>query len=111
MKLNLAKTLAALVLASVASAQDVQPSLSCDQSTWRVNGLETYCRMVEIPTDFAGSLNVKSGNGAITMRGWDQSGVLVRAKIQTAADSVSDAMAANTESAAVWIFARTRIPD
>jgi hypothetical protein len=93
MKLNLAKTLAALVLASVASAQDVQPSLSCDQSTWRVNGLETYCKMVEIPADFAGALNVKSGNGAVAIRGWDQSGILVRAKIQTAADSVLAAMA------------------
>jgi DUF4097 and DUF4098 domain-containing protein YvlB len=85
-------TFAALLLVSVASGQGPQPSLDCDNGTWRVNGLETYCKMVEIPADSAGALNVKSGNGSITVRVWDNPGVLVRAKVQTAAATALEAM-------------------
>lgn len=89
MKHIVGKALAALVLVSAASAQ----SLQCDQSVWRINGLATFCKMMEIPADFTGLIDVKSGNGAITIRGWDDPGVLVRAQIQTAAGSPFDAAA------------------
>jgi DUF4097 and DUF4098 domain-containing protein YvlB len=84
------KIIATLALAAAASAQG---TLQCDQPGWSINGLDTFCKMVEVPADFSGSINVKSGNGAIVIRGWDEPGVLVRAKIQTAATSVFDAVA------------------
>jgi DUF4097 and DUF4098 domain-containing protein YvlB len=84
------KIIATLALAAAASAQG---TLSCDQPGWHINGLDTFCKMVEVPADFAGSINVKSVNGAIAIRGWDEAGVLVRAKVQTAATSESEAAA------------------
>jgi len=81
---------AGLALAGAAFAQG---TVQCDSPGWRINGMETFCKMVEIPAAFNGSLSVKSGNGVTLIRGWDEAGVLVRAQIQTTAASVYDAIA------------------
>jgi DUF4097 and DUF4098 domain-containing protein YvlB len=87
--------LAVLTLAAHAAAQTPPPApiLQCDQTGWHANGLENYCQIVEIPAPFGGSLAVTATNGAIFVRGWDGSGVLVRVRIQTAAKTASDAQA------------------
>jgi len=87
--------LALLALAAGALAQS--PTLQCGQSTWRINGLETYCQILEISAPFGGSLAVSAANGAIAIHGWDGSDVLIRAQIQTAAATVYDAQALATQ--------------
>ena len=80
-------------LALALHAQAPATTLRCDQNGWRVNGLDTYCTIVEIPAPFAGALSINSVNGSVTVRGWDGADVLVRAQIQTAATSQSAAQA------------------
>ena len=85
------KLIPVLLLLAAAPAYSQSATLQCTQSGWRVNGLETYCTMVEISAAFGGSLDVATANGAITIRGWDNSDVLVRAQIHTAAVTLYDA--------------------
>jgi hypothetical protein len=68
-----------------------QPTLQCDTGVWRTNGLENFCKIVDTPAPFLGSLHVKSGNGAITIRAWDEPSVFVRARIDTSSASLFDA--------------------
>lgn len=76
------------------NAQTPQPQLSCETSQWQVDSLQTYCEMREIPAAFVGSVNVDTSPiGNITIRGWDQPGVLIRAEVQTAAPDISAAAA------------------
>src|SRR5690349_6365286 len=74
-------------------AQSPQPTLQCEPGSWRINGLDTFCKIVDQSAEFIGSLSVKSGNGAIAVRGWDEPNVFVRARIDTAASSVFGAAA------------------
>src|SRR5947209_18123289 len=76
----------------IQSRQDRQArGLSCDNSN--DNGRQfRHCEMREQQTGFAGRLSVDAGmNGGVTVKGWDQSGVLVRAKIEGWADDESTA--------------------
>jgi DUF4097 and DUF4098 domain-containing protein YvlB len=97
MKHLLISSIAALALVAVTGvyplrAQSTEPTLKCDPGAWRINGLETFCKIVDIPAPYLGSLDVKSGNGAITIRAWDEPTLFVRARIDTAASSVFEAM-------------------
>ena len=60
-------------------------SLSCNDND---HGRQIrHCEMREQQTGFAGRLSVDSGmNGGVSVKGWDQSGVLVRAKLEAWAD-------------------------
>src|SRR5581483_8685894 len=50
------------------------------------------CEMREQNAGFAGRLTVDGGtNGGISVKGWDQSGVLVRAKVEANADDEATA--------------------
>jgi DUF4097 and DUF4098 domain-containing protein YvlB len=91
--------MAAMALAAAAPAQSTQPNLQCDSGSWVVNGLESFCKIVDTPAPFLGALSVKSGNGAITIRAWDEATVFVRARIDTAAASVFEAMEAANQIA------------
>ena len=90
MSLTLMKTLLiATLAAAVVPAQSAAPTptLQCNENGWHVNGLETFCKMVEIPALFGGSLSVSTTNGSITIRAWDGPDMLVRAQINTAAST------------------------
>jgi len=89
MKTLLIGTLAASVVPALSAAPT--PSLECHENGWHVNGLETFCKMVEIPALFGGSLSVTTTNGSITIRAWDGPDMLVRAQINTAAATIFDA--------------------
>ena len=96
MKTLLIGTLAASVVPALSAAPT--PSLECHENGWHVNGLETFCKMVEIPALFGGSLCVTTTNGSITIRAWDGPDMLVRAQINTAAATIFD-----TESLAAQV--------
>jgi len=87
---TLSSTFAILILAATFCAAQTAtptPTLSCEKGGWRVNGLDTFCTVGEYPAVFTGALAVSSANGSVTLRGWDNPDLLVRAKIQTAAEN------------------------
>ena len=78
--------LIAVTLLAPAWAGDAPtPQLSCQRPGLYVSGLTTVCEMVEIPAAFSGSLNVATPVGGISVVGWDQPDVLIRAKKEAAA--------------------------
>jgi DUF4097 and DUF4098 domain-containing protein YvlB len=74
-------------------AQDPSPRLSCDNGGFHNDRLITHCEMKEqtlgVPR---GAVQVDPGvNGGVTVKGWSRNEVLVRAQIQTAAETDSEA--------------------
>jgi hypothetical protein len=68
--------------APFAAADTPQPKLQCENTSVRIDGLVTYCEMREIPAAFAGSIDAASTPvGGISVRGWDEPGVLIRARV------------------------------
>lgn len=58
--------------------------MTCDQNNRNGNGQVGACEIREENTAFAGRLSIDAGtNGGITVKGWDQPGMLVRSKIDT----------------------------
>jgi len=87
-------TFAAVVLvAANLPAQPAAPdlTLTCDHTGWRTNNQETFCKLLDFTVPFAGSLAVNSGNGAVTVRGWDGADLIVRAQVQTSGQTLFDA--------------------
>jgi DUF4097 and DUF4098 domain-containing protein YvlB len=82
MKLSL--TLMACLLAALpASAQ--KGSLACNDRNNNNgrNSQVSHCEMREQTVGFAGRLSIDGGaNGGVSVKGWDQAGVLVRAKVE-----------------------------
>jgi len=60
------------------------PQLNCDNPN-HISGLITVCEMVEIPVAFSGSLSAATPAGGISVVGWDQPDMLVRAQIEASA--------------------------
>ena len=87
------KTLAlTIVLALPALAQ--QKTLTCENNSQNDGDRATHCEMREQPAAFSGSLAVDAGtNGGVSIKGWDNAGVLVRARIQTSAADAATAQA------------------
>ena len=81
----------AVIAALPALAQRNQGSLSCNGNN--NNGRQfRHCEMREQPGSFPGRLTVDAGmNGGVTVKGWDQSGVLVRSKVEASADDEATA--------------------
>jgi DUF4097 and DUF4098 domain-containing protein YvlB len=78
---------AALLTAPLAFAQQATPEMSCDDRNWD-NDRVTHCEINETTIAAAGPLTVDGGvNGGVTVRGWQKSEILVRAKVQTSADT------------------------
>lgn len=89
------------LLAPFAGAQTHQPQLSCDNIIVNLDGnhvLQSYCEMREMSAAFVGSANVDATPvGSISIHGWDQSGVLIRAQVVTYAPDNSTAVAMASE--------------
>src|SRR5215469_8374010 len=79
-----------ILLALPALAQE--KSLNCD-NRGQNRGKVTHCEMREQSVAFGGSLSVDAGvNGGVSVKGWDNTGVLVRARVE--ASAADDATAA-----------------
>ena len=78
---------AALLAAPLAFAQDATPEMSCDNHDWDGDRV-THCEINETTIAATGLLAVDGGvNGGVRVRGWQKSQILVRAKVQTSADT------------------------
>jgi hypothetical protein len=66
-------------------------TLQCDERSSSRRG-ESFCEMREVTVSAAGSLEVDGRqNGGIQVKGWKQSNILVRAKVQAHASTESEA--------------------
>src|SRR5579864_624797 len=74
-------------------AQNPTPRLTCDDERSHNGHLVRHCEMKE--QTFAsskGSIRVDPGmNGGVTVKGWDRSDVWVRARIESSAETDSEA--------------------
>jgi len=78
---------AAFLAAPVVFAQNPTPQMSCDDRNWD-SDRANHCEINETTIAVAGPLTVDGGvNGGVTVRGWQKSEILVRAKVQTSADT------------------------
>ena len=78
---------AALLVAPLAFAQQSTPEMSCDGRNWD-SERATHCEINETTIPATGLLTVDGGvNGGVRVRGWQKSQILVRAKVQTSADT------------------------
>jgi Putative adhesin len=86
------KNIALVILAAALPALAQEKTLSCNDRGNHGSTI-THCEMREQPAGFAGRLNVDaSTNGGVTVKGWDNGGVLVRARVEAwAADEGSAA--------------------
>lgn len=80
------------VLSVLAFAQDrSKGSLTCSDS-WNSNRLMGHCEIKEQTMAAGGTITVDARkNGGVSVKGWDRNEVLVRARIQTAASTQSEA--------------------
>jgi hypothetical protein len=79
--------------------------LNCDSKNFSQNRMVTQCEMREQTIGFGGRLTVDSGtNGGMTVKGWDRSDALVRAKIEAAGD---DQLAAKALLSQIFLDAST----
>jgi DUF4097 and DUF4098 domain-containing protein YvlB len=87
----------AVVLPATGQLRQIQQgrqerSLSCNDGNNGNDRQFRHCEMREQATGFAGRLSVDAGmNGGVTVRGWDQGGVLVRSRVEAWADDESTA--------------------
>jgi len=90
----LAFAVLSIISAQVARAQDVpQSDRRCSANNYE-NGLATYAESRDQRVAASSTNRIDPGeNGSIRVHGWDQSDVLVRACVQTAAPSESEARA------------------
>lgn len=74
-------------------AQNPTPRLSCDDRGFHNDRLVTHCEMKEQTLGSPrGAVRINPGlNGGVTVKGWDRNEVLVRARIETAAETESEA--------------------
>jgi DUF4097 and DUF4098 domain-containing protein YvlB len=86
---NLALVAALAALPAVAQPrQDRQAgSLSCNDRSFSQNRLVTHCEMREQSIGFGGKMTIDGGmNGGVAVKAWDRADVLVRAKVEGAAE-------------------------
>lgn len=92
--LVVATLVATLIVASfvaVAQSEATKGSLSC-RDNWYSDKLMGRCEIKEQTIAAGGAITVDARqNGGVSVKGWDRSDVLVRARIQTAASSQSEA--------------------
>jgi len=81
-----------MILAAVLPA--AAQSLNCNNRGVNNDRQATHCEMREQTVPFAGRLSVDGGvNGGVTVTGWDNGNVLVRAKVEASGDDESAARA------------------
>ncbi|HEU4767123.1 MAG TPA: hypothetical protein VFS77_07100 [Pyrinomonadaceae bacterium] len=76
-----------------AVAQQKGGTLSCRQDNWNNDRLVGHCEMREQTLAPSGGTIVVDGrqNGGVSVKGWDQNQVLVRARVQTGAPTAEEA--------------------
>lgn len=75
------------------SGQDIERHMTCDNENWN-NDRVSHCEINETTIPATGTLAVDGGvNGGMTVRGWQKHEILVRAKVQTWADTNAQARA------------------
>ena len=88
-------TIAVLMVAAVsalAQGRDKQGSLSCRDDNWSGDRLVSNCQMREQTIPGGGQLSIDGRqNGGVSVKGWDQNQVLVRARVETRAPSAREA--------------------
>jgi len=80
-----------LVSAGAQMRDNQDRTMVCD-NRWGDRRLESFCEVREQTLTTAGRLDVDGRhNGSISVKGWKQSGILVRAKVQTRAHTEAEA--------------------
>ena len=79
--------------------QNPVPRLTCSDHGFRRDSLAAHCEMREQTLNApGGAIRIDPGmNGGVTVSGWDRADILVRARIETAAGTDSDAQAMVSE--------------
>jgi hypothetical protein len=79
--------------------QNPAPKLACSDRGFRHDSLVAHCEMREQNLGAPrGAIQIDPGvNGGVSVSGWDRGDILVRARIETAADTDSDARAMATQ--------------
>jgi len=73
--------------APMALAQEPEHEMSCDEENWQ-SDRNSHCEINETTLPAMQSLVVDGGiNGGVAVRGWQKKEILVRARVQTAADT------------------------
>jgi len=83
--------LAAALLGPAWAGDAPAPRLNCDQPGLYMSGFVSSCVMKEVSTAFLGSLTAETPLGSISVVGWDQPDVLVRARVEAAAPTKAEA--------------------
>jgi DUF4097 and DUF4098 domain-containing protein YvlB len=90
---NISLPIALLISGSAMLAQQPKPTLNCDNRHNGRNRAE-FCEMREQTVPGGGIISVDaSPNGGISVKGWDQNSVLVRAQVSAQADTDDQAKA------------------
>ena len=85
-------TVIAVFAALPALAQRQERAFGCNDGNNNGGRQFRHCEMREQSTGFAGRLTVDGGmNGGVSVKGWDQAGVMVRAKVEANADDLATA--------------------
>src|SRR5215472_17180795 len=73
------------ILPAAAQMHNNTPTLKCNERERNSrDGQVSHCEIREQNTGFGGRLTIDAGvNGGVSVKGWDQGGVLVRAQVQT----------------------------
>ena len=88
----LAAAILALSCGSALAQRDKQGSLTCREGNWYNDRLMSFCQIREQTLAPAGPLSIDGRqNGGVSVKGWDQNQILVRARIQTGAPSSPEA--------------------
>lgn len=73
--------------------KDKDRSMSCRQNSWYNDRLVGNCEIREQTLSPSGALNIDGKqNGGVSVKGWDQGQVLVRARVQTGAPTEAEAV-------------------
>jgi hypothetical protein len=83
----LALSLLCLAVSPGAWGQAPPSKLNCNQAGLVVNGMVSFCEIQEASLPPSANFTVSVTNGSVSVATWDGPGILVRAKVQTAADS------------------------
>lgn len=87
----IALSLSVLSVLAFAQKDKSQGSLTC-RDNWYNDRLENHCEIREQTVPAGGTLSVDARkNGGISIKGWDRNEVLVRARVQAAASTQSEA--------------------
>src|SRR5689334_5223435 len=83
------------VLAQKEKIKDKDSSLTCREDSWYNDRLVGNCEIREQTLALSGGAIAIDGkqNGGVSVKGWDQNQVLVRARVQTAAPTEDEARA------------------